>query len=683
MVNSKINKKINYLEVNSVDLNDINHESDIYIGKLYNKNINFTIGLPIYDYTDFNIIYFYLYLVKENDVIMKIGIYEMNKHIFDDTFAKNQDIDLTKLDPIIFSFVKTYIINEYDDKIVIHKKNQESESKSESESDSESNIKENNTDIDSLPIAPKIKLPIQDQSLKKTFIKEQTQEESDAEIFQYQEKTSDKWINKYLQSNKYDIMDNEGGGDCFFAILRDALKNTGLDKYKTLTVKEIRKKLSLEIDEEIFNQYKELNYFYTGGSKSSNKIIDEKKKLHSHFKKQLAGATSEDTKREFLDQAKNNIKSLNEEIDKQKELKLLAQEFNFMTDVNTIDELKNVVNTKNYWADIWAISNLERIYNVKFIIFSEEHFDNDEMDNILRCFDLNKKIIDKGIFEPEFYILASYEEDIHYKLIIYDKNLNKSAFTFLELPYRIKELFIEKCIEPNNFKSNYLIIPEIKNFIESKYSNHKDMTSNNFKINKDFEHFIEESKNKNLEYDENVIIQFYNKSMDKKLGEGTGENIVKEYKTLPNILKLNKIKGWRKKLDNNWIVENLFVDGNNYSSVQHYLFALRFNNIKEIFNKFLKDNPHPAGNNIEAAKKLYDSILKDKKSYEYSFINDSEYQDILSKNIEKILYSKFNQNQELLQILLLTKNYKLNSYKPSHGAFLAKNLMKVRNLLQN
>ena len=109
-------------------------------------------------------------------------------------------------------------------------------------------------------------------------------------------------------------------------------------------------------------------------------------------------------------------------------------------------------------------------------------------------------------------------------------------------------MFIEKCIERNNFKSNYLIIPEINNFIESKYSNHKDMTSNNFKINKDFEDFIEESKNKNLEEDENVIIQFYNKSMDKKVGEGTGENIIKEYKTLPNILKLNKIKGWRKKI---------------------------------------------------------------------------------------------------------------------------------------
>ena len=87
MVNSKINKTINYLEVNSVDLNDIDHEADIYIGKLYNKIINFTIGLPIYDYVDLNIIYFYIFS-KENNVIMKIGIFEINKDIFDITFSK-------------------------------------------------------------------------------------------------------------------------------------------------------------------------------------------------------------------------------------------------------------------------------------------------------------------------------------------------------------------------------------------------------------------------------------------------------------------------------------------------------------------------------------------------------------------------------------------------------------------
>ena len=97
--------------------------------------------------------------------------------------------------------------------------------------------------------------------------------------------------------------------------------------------------------------------------------------------------------------------------------------------------------------------------------------------------------------------------------------------------------------------------------------------------------------------------------------------------------------------------------------------------------KFLKDNSHPAGNDIEEAKKLYDNILKDKKSYDFTFISDIEYDDLIKKNIEKALYSKFNQNLELSEILKLTKNYKLNFYKQKIGSFLAKDLIKVRNML--
>ena len=83
MVYSKINKKINYLETNSVNINDIDYETHIYIGNLYNKNIKFTIGLPIYEYIDNNIIYFNIYLVKNNNVVAKIGLYEVTKLNFD------------------------------------------------------------------------------------------------------------------------------------------------------------------------------------------------------------------------------------------------------------------------------------------------------------------------------------------------------------------------------------------------------------------------------------------------------------------------------------------------------------------------------------------------------------------------------------------------------------------------
>lgn len=679
MVNSKINKKINYLEVNSVDLNDINYESEIYLGTLYNKNINFTIGSPMYDYIDFNVIYLYLYLVKKDEIIMKIGLYEFSKETFEHLNVKD-DIDITNQNPIIFSYVKSFIMNNYEENDILYDK--ETNLPDDHSQDEEDFLEEEqDLEVDALPVAPKIKI---NKSLKNDstkLLKEQTKEESDTEIFEYIEKKSDKWINKYLQSNKYDILDNEGGGDCFFAVLRDALKSSELEKYKYISVAKIRKKLSEEVDDEIFNNYKELSGYFMGGLKQTLQEINESKKNHSLLKKQIGGVISSEEKDTILNTAKSNIQKLNDTVDKQKELKkILHEEFKFMNNVSNIQDLKNVINTNNYWADIWAITNLERIFNVKFIIFSKEHFQNDEMDNVIKCYDMDKKIVESGKFEPEFYILVNYEQDVHYKLISYDKNLNKSIFKFTEIPYRVKELFVEKCIEMQNFKSNYLIIPDINNFIELKSDNdYQSIYKAKSKTELEFDTFL--NKTKDLEYDENVIIQFYNKSMDKKLGEGTGETISKEYRTLPNILKLNKIKSWRKKLDNSWIVENLTIDSYNFSSVQHYIYALRFNNIKEIFSKFIKDNSHPAGNDIDQAKKLYDSILKDKKSYDFNFISEGEYEDIIEKNMEKALYSKFNQNKELLEILKLTNNYKLNIYKQKLGVFLAKDLIKVRNIL--
>jgi hypothetical protein len=632
----------------------------------------------MYDYIDLNVIYLYLYLVKKDEIIMKIGLYEFSKETFEHLNVKD-DIDITNQNPIIFSYVKSFIMNNYQENDILYDK--ETNLPDDHSEDEEDFLEEEqDLEIDALPVAPKIKI---NKSLKNDstkLLKEQTKEESDTEIFEYIEKKTDKWINKYLQSNKYDILDNEGGGDCFFAVLRDALKNTELEKYKYISVAKIRKKLSQEVDDEIFNNYKELSGYFMGGLKQTLQEINQSKKDHSLYKKQIGGVISSEEKDTILKTAKSNIQKLNDSVNKQKELKILNEEFKFMNNVNNIQDLKNVINTNNYWADIWAITNLERIFNVKFIIFSKEHFENDEMDNVIKCYDMDKKIVESGKFEPEFYILVDYEQDVHYKLISYDKNLNKSSFKFSEIPYRVKELFVEKCIELQNFKSNYLIIPDINNFIELKSDNDdQSIYKAKSKTELEFDTFL--NKTKDLEYDENVIIQFYNKSMDKKVGEGTGETISKEYKTLPNILKLNKIKSWRKKLDNSWIVENLTIDSYNFSSVQHYIYALRFNNIKEIFSKFIKDNPHPAGNDIEQAKKLYDSILKDKKSYDFNFISEPEYEDIIEKNMEKALYSKFNQNKELLEILKLTNNYKLNIYKQKIGVFLAKDLIKVRNIL--
>ena len=62
-------------------------------------------------------------------------------------------------------------------------------------------------------------------------------------------------MQNYLQDNDYNIIDNEGGGDCLFAVIRDGLSGVG----EKVTIEELRNKLANDVDEETFLQYK-LNY---------------------------------------------------------------------------------------------------------------------------------------------------------------------------------------------------------------------------------------------------------------------------------------------------------------------------------------------------------------------------------------------------------------------------------------
>ncbi len=86
------------------------------------------------------------------------------------------------------------------------------------------------------------------------------------------------------------------------------------------------------------------------------------------------------------------------------------------------------------------------------------------------------------------------------------------------------------------------------------------------------------------------------------------------------------------------------------------------------------------GVNIENANKYYNSI-KSKKEFKEKIISDEEFDKNLSGLLEKALYSKFTQNEELKNILLLTQDALINVYKPGKGVSEANELMKVRQLL--
>ncbi len=674
MVLSTIDNNINYFETGSIDKNDLDYESYVYRGSIYGNDIKFVLGKPCFEYVDNNIVYFNMYLANRDKIVTKMGIYETENTMYRNILDEDGIVIIEKLnEPLIFPFSKPLIMNNYklEDNIL------QEDSDEQDSSDEEDTSDEEDSDQEEEEKEPYSDDELEEVSKLNLAINEQTKEEAELEIANYKEQETDKWINKFLKSSKYSIIDNEGGGDCFFAVLRDALKSTGLEKYSNLSVKSIRERLSDEVDQKQYDTYKEFYGYYSGGLKKSQEDLSKYKKQHKTIKTMIGGTSNSSEKSELLDNARSNLKDISQSSDKQKEFNELVEEFDFMKDVKTIDDLKNVIKKSDYWADSWAISTLERLYNVKFIIFAKNNYDNGELENVLQCGEGDPKLLEKMIFEPEFYIIADYLVDIHYKLITYDKNIDKAAFKFKEIPYKIKQLILEKCMEKN--AGLFVLIPEFKDFADANNLSIKP-------VEPKYDTLVDKTKSKL--YDDSIVIQIYNKSVDKKVGEGSGETIEKELKTLPTVLELNKEKHWRRKLDNSWSkfseddnANKLDINGKEWSSVQQFMYASRFSNIPEIYNLFVKNSKHNASKSVEDAKNFHDSILKD-KSLKGKLISEEEFKTQESNLLLIALKSKFSIS-EFKKILLLTGDSKINIFKPGRGggATEAKELMAIRQLL--
>ena len=205
----------------------------------------------------------------------------------------------------------------------------------------------------------------------------------------------------------------------------------------------------------------------------------------------------------------------------------------------------------------------------------------------------------------------------------------------------------------------FSLIPDFKDFAKT----------NNFQFKKSFdpkfESLVDKPKPKSQLYDDTMVIQIFSKSVHKKVGEGSGETITKEQKTLPSVIKLFKNKDWRRKLDNSWILnkenDKLEIKGFNWF-VQHYLYASRFSNLPDIYNKFTKDNEETSS--VELAKKYYDKLVS---TYKSKILSEEEYKKELPKFLSEALMAKFTTskdgsqifNQDYNEILLLTETLKL------------------------
>jgi len=663
MVTSILNSDINYPEIKKLNSDDTDYDASLYETSILGVDIIIALGQAKYTFIEKDIIYYPIYLVKDDRVTFQLGVYEIMESQLPNVVDEDGDVDLDSIDePLIYRFVNVEMLKQAEnrDLIVTSKDKDKDKNKDKNKDNDEDNDEDEDEDED------EDKDEHEDNiiQLNDSPLPEQNSEQSQKETEDYMDNKSNPWVQKYFKSNEYNIQDNEGGGDCLFAVIRDALKSIDKDA----SVMELRKNISSEATEEIYLNYKNHYESIVNDIQENDTKMKKMSKLNNELRDRLKQSKSRDEQQSIVIQAKELSEHFKTSKSESKVQKNLLDEFKVMKKVNSLEDFKKVIKTCDFWADTWAISTLERVMKVKLVILSSEYWNQGDVANVLQCGQLNDPILENdGIFEPQYYIITEFTGN-HYKLINYKEH---SIFNFKELPYTIKLQIANKCLEGSN--GAYKIIPQFKMF-------NQDLGIDD-PIQLDVE-IIKESDNQL--YNNDVVFQYYIRSNNKPLpGKGNGEKI--DINNIKDFSKLSEIPEWRRKLDNNY--PSVFeLDGHKWNSVTHYYEGNKFKNMnKEFYLNFSLDSGSNLSKDVDLAKaagsktgKLKGDLLRSKNiKIDPEFYGGNE-----ERIIEEAIYAKFSQDDGLKNMLLNTKNAKLLHYIKGSEPEISNSLMTVRNRLK-
>ena len=648
MVVSNINKDVSYPERKVIDDEDKGQDVSMYQIKLFDMDVVIALGNIKYNFSNKKVLYCPVYIiVDESDKIYQIGVYEISKKKYDKGkyLDEDGDLDISKLKgPLLYTFVdKPYIQKCMKNEVLVEdisktksddeesdeeESGQEDEQEDEQEEKEEKKEKSKDDDDDEVeddlnaettspslsnPPPVLVDLKIEDNVDDDDFFTEgETDKDEKKERKKYKKPTDkgdpNSWIQEYLHNNNYSVLDNEGAGDCFFAVIRDGFKNINKD----VSVEKLREMLTENTTQDQYQNYKErYSMIKNELTDIRRQIPDTKAKtkdIKKKYNKLVRTAKKEKdvpTQKKQMKEARQEKKKYDESKEKEgrlerelKEAKINWSDIKWMKGVTSLDKLKSKMLTCDFWADSVTSDVLELALNTKFIIISSNNWKKGMPPLVCGNF-VQQEVEEKGYFKPKYYIIMEHTGS-HYKLIQYK---GKGIFRFHEIPYGLKTQIVNRCMKSRG-KSLYNYIPKFARLIgqrievpEEKQLDELVGDEGKKESNEDGDIEVDDDENPEVTptptpedgqlYSDDTHFVFYSKSADKKPGLGAGEKIAEG--DVEKYVPLAKMKNWRKVLSNMYVKKDetgnvvpLFkLDGKNWASVEHYYHA----------NKFKKNNP--------------------------------------------------------------------------------------------
>jgi len=774
MVRSKLVPSINYPEIRALDSSDAKHENykaPLYEASVLGINTIISIGQIKNTFVSQNIVYYPIYLIKNDKVISQIGVYELFQTDIPLLMDDEGDINLKKAPaPLLYSFVKKSLIQQAIyiptgadvvadvglSKKAVSKKPISLKSLETLESletlankgvqgEGEEGEEGEDTALQAAIRASLAPVRLSDVPLKRKNIPVQNIEQSLAENKAYRHIKDEAWLQSYYRNNNFKVIRNQGGGDCLFMAICQAFLSIEPDS--DISVIKLRRMLSEVLTESQFSDYRER---YEMFSNTLKELRDENKRL-SEYNKEIAQRAaapnlSQNDKIALKLQSDANVARYHEILRETEMFKEYLKLVYFMKGVKSLESLKAIIRkgemTSEYWGDEWALSSLELILNIKFIVLSyRDYIEQNKKpyteSNVIICGsnidETRRKEIDvlltdkKGmggveamsereateardkskieemtVINPDYYIILSHTGS-HYELATYR---DTAIFTFPEIPFCIKLQIANRCIESSkgsleSFSGAYQKIPQFILFYQQELGlgDIGNLAQGGGGGGADANHVL----TANPHFNPSIVLIYHIGSADELPGRAQGDHVSnKDKKAFLQLIASGKGRNnWRKKLSNEWC-DPFTLDGHRWLSVEHYYQA----------NKFLKRSPEfyllftmdankkskyydetsilsRISQDVDlakvAGKKIPNTTIDGKKvslrpddvDIDTEFFNGRN-----TRVLEDGTMAKFNQNDELAKILLMTNNAKLINYVFSKPPTVSIHLMRVRSKLR-
>jgi hypothetical protein len=576
-IKSKIDatKQVEYTESRELSPDDVWVETALYETDILDKPVAICLGRANYTYNYRNVVYFPIYLMRDDVIRSQIGVYEvaLDRVI---EYSRNGVIDneaiIAGVDPLLYSFVTKQYIEAADSRanIDFSPSDEYQDSPKKEEEPDEPLNKVTDLQIVRRDATPAASLEIFELD-KHADVPQMLKEETKPERGIFNDSGSAPWIQKFMESHDYRIVKTTPNGDCFFLAIQKAFHQIG----KNTTVPKLRQVVADSLTADIFEYYITLYHMYVSEVAENEANIEKTKKTIIGLQRRFRAIpeTDKDNREDML----AKIKGLKSKIEEYQHDLINAKqnrnEYSFMEDVKSLEDMRVAVQGNEYWADEHAITILEKKLNTKFIILSERDYKAKAMDSVMQC-QLAGTQEDAALRTPDYYIMMSYTGD-HYDLISYkDKNI----FVFSEVPYVVKTLIVNKCIERNS--GTYGLIPDFIRFQERLGIK------------------IEEEEVRTPSPVSTTVFMFHKASAHEKPGKGSGEHI--EVADIPKYSELQKIKDWRRALADE--TPTVFaLDGKRWQTVTHYVLASQFKASPAFFGQFSLDADSDISKDLDAA----------------------------------------------------------------------------------